>query len=131
MNYSDSLLFSVSRDPLAARYTDPLMTKTVAYIYHHSADGASGYLINLPMTKAAVDEVNHELAFKGRFVKNEHLYVGGDVSLTMGYVIHSPDYNGEYTSSINSSFSISHGVTILDDIGMDRGPSSFQVNFGF
>ena len=131
MNLSNSLLFSVSRERIDSGYTDPLMTQTVVYVYHHSADGASGYVINLPMTKAAVDEVNHELAFKGRYVNPNRLFVGGDRSLTQGYVLHSNDYSNEYTSNVNSAFSITQGVQVLDDIGMGRGPDNHQVNFGF
>lgn len=101
--------------------------KSVIYIFYHGRDGAIGYVMNKKMQKSAAISICAELPTE---VDIDRLYIGGDIELNRGYVMHSGDYQKQGTQSINTSLAITHSMNILHDIGRGTGPNEYQVMFG-
>ena len=107
--------------------TNSLYDKSVIYVFYHGRDGAIGYVMNKQMQAAARSSVAAELPTE---VDLEKLYIGGDVELNRGYVMHSGDYSKQGTHAIHKDLAVTHSLNILRDISRGTGPNNYQIMFG-
>ena len=104
-----------------------IYNKSIIYLFYHGRDGAIGYVMNQMMQKSAADAICAELPTE---IDSSKLYIGGDVELNRGYVMHSNDYSKQGTQQINETLAVTHSLNILKDINRGTGPAEYQVMFG-
>src|SRR5215813_14188134 len=111
---------------------DPRFDHTVILIARHDKDGAFGLIINRPAAERPLSELLEALGEKGASVNGTvRLFAGGPVQPELGFVIHSPDYQGPQTLGVDGRVSVTMSLEILRDIATGKGPQKSLIMFGY
>ncbi|MFC1543155.1 YqgE/AlgH family protein [Candidatus Neomarinimicrobiota bacterium] len=113
--------------------TDGFFEKTVIYICDHNPQGSMGLVINrpLPSAKAAVVLKALGLGADENTKRIKDIYYGGPVQPSVGFVLHSPDYEIEGTLPISEEISLTTNSKIMEDIEAGRGPEHYRFTLGY
>lgn len=112
--------------------TDRRFSETVLYIVAHDSDGAFGLVVNRVYGEGSIGSLldAFELA-PDVSAETLRLHYGGPVQPQRGFVLHSSDYQGDSTISLNSWLSLSTGRDVLEAIANDSGPSRRLMILGY
>lgn len=106
--------------------------KSVVYVFAHNNDGAMGLIVNQPL-----ELVNYSSLLEGMELPPEignrelPVYFGGPVERARGFVIHSNDYQRDFTLARGSELSVTASSTILNDIMAEKGPKDAVLCVGY
>jgi len=104
----------------------------VILMAQHSRDGALGIVINHPLATRPIASLLEALgADAGGITGNVPIFLGGPVSPTLAFVIHSIDYRRDDTLDIDGRVALSDAVGVLGDIGLGKGPAKSLVALGY
>lgn len=113
---------------------DPRFAGAVVFLCAHSDDGAMGIIVNKSMDEVTFTEMldQLEIASPGA-VRDVPVCYGGPVELRRGFVLHSSDYRarGEDGLVVDSRFSMTATLDILEDIANGRGPERALLALGY
>jgi putative transcriptional regulator len=116
---------------------DPNFSRTVTFLFEHSAQGAMGIIINRP-TKMQLSEVFLQLKLPcaNTDVENQFVLQGGPVQTEQGFVIHRSDAssnggNWEYSVQVSDRIQITTSRDVLAAMARGEGPPSALVALGY
>lgn len=116
---------------------DPNFSRTVTFLFEHSAQGAMGIIINRP-TKMQLSEVFLQLKLQcnNTGVEEQFVLQGGPVQTEQGFVIHRSDTtanggNWEYSVQVSDRIQITTSRDILAAMARGEGPPSAVVALGY
>jgi len=116
---------------------DPNFSRTVTFLFEHSAQGAMGIVINRP-TKMQLSEVFLQLKLPSSesSVADQFVLQGGPVQTEQGFVIHRTDTsdnggNWEYSVQVSDRIQITTSRDILAAMARGEGPPSALVALGY
>jgi putative transcriptional regulator len=119
---------------------DPNFSRTVTFLFEHSAQGAMGIVINRP-TKMHLAEVflQLQLPCTNHNVEEQFVLQGGPVQVEQGFVIHrsgqlgngSNGGNWEYSVQVSDTVQITASRDILAAIARGEGPPEAIVALGY
>ena len=114
--------------------SDPRFMHSVICVCAHNEDGAIGIIINKTIdslsfidmiSKFNVDKICVERNYSGS------IYFGGPVETERGFILHSADYETEYSTIISEKISMTASTEILQALADGRGPSKSIVALGY
>jgi putative transcriptional regulator len=97
--------------------------KSVVYIFAHSHEGAMGLIINQPLDTVDMRSLTQELDISAANPDGLiQIYHGGPVEQSRGFVLHSNDYQKDFTLSAHQDICVTASSAILEDIAHEVGP---------
>lgn len=112
---------------------DPRFRRAVICMCAHSENGAMGLIVNMPTREIRFCDLLKQLDIdcEGDPV-DMPVHYGGPVDYGRGFVLHSGDYGSEAsTLEVNSQFSMTATVDILQDISAGKGPAFCMLALGY
>lgn len=106
--------------------------KSVVYIFQHNDEGAMGLIIN-----QSLELINYSALLEGMEIPNDAadrelpVYFGGPVERARGFVLHSNDYQRDFTLARHGELAVTASSGILTDIMNERGPSKAMLCVGY
>jgi putative transcriptional regulator len=118
---------------------DSRFEKSVIYICAHTGKGAMGFIINRSLHKPTIGEFFSQLGIINENeaddlvpnIKNIQLCSGGPVEPGRGFVLHSPEFNGESTLIVDKNVSLTATLEILRAIVTGKGPRDILLTLGY
>ena len=110
---------------------DPRFHKSVVYIYKHDDNGAVGFIVNKPMPNSLWYELCNNAEIKNPVEKDAKVCFGGPIDTQTGFVLHTADYETEFTEKITGVVAITQGLHIIADIAQGLGPKEFIIILGY
>jgi putative transcriptional regulator len=115
---------------------DPRFERKVIAICLHDDDGALGIVINTPHGALPVRNLMEQLDIDpGATPESAVVMDGGPVDPARGFVLHSPEYEGQSTIAINDARGPIWGLTstldVLKDIAEGKGPRQWLAALGY
>ncbi len=107
--------------------------KSVIYLYHHTSEGAMGFIINRPVN-LKLGDIMKETGGRAPTARAAVYPIldGGPVQPERGFVLHtSEEKEWESTSRLTDALSITASRDILESIGQHQGPRQFQIFLGY
>lgn len=106
--------------------------KSVVYVFAHTDEGAMGLIINQPL-----ELINYAALLEGMDLppgaEDQELpvYCGGPMERARGFVIHSNDYQRDFTLARAGELAVTSSSAILSDIVAGRGPKQAVLAVGY
>ena len=113
------------------RLLDPRFHKSVVYIYKHDENGAVGFIVNKPLAKSLWYELCNNAEVKNPIEKDANVCFGGPMDTQSGFVLHSDEYDSEFTEKVTGLISITQGLHIVADIAQGLGPREYIIILGY
>jgi putative transcriptional regulator len=110
---------------------DPRFHKSVVYIYKHDENGAVGFIVNKPLAKSLWYELCNNAEVKNPTEKDANVCFGGPVDTQTGFVLHTAEYDTEFTEKVTDLISITQGLHIIADIAQGLGPREYIIILGY
>jgi len=111
---------------------DPHFDHVVILVVRHDEGGAMGIVINMPTKETPIANILEMLGEKGTNVTGKvRIFAGGPVQPEIGFVIHSSEYRGPGTITVNEHVLMTSSSQILRDMSNNKGPSKSLVAFGY
>ncbi|MCH4091639.1 YqgE/AlgH family protein [Acetobacter sp.] len=106
--------------------------RSVIYLCAHSADGgAMGIVINRRLSQPGFDDLLQQLDIAPTPPRRRiGLCAGGPVEAGRGLVLHSTDWGGDGTLTVNNEISLSANLEVLKDIAAGEGPKDALLALG-
>ena len=106
--------------------------KSVIYMFAHSAEGAMGLIINQPLELVNYAALLEDMDLpKEAADKQLPVYFGGPVERARGFVLHSTDYERDFSLIRTQDLAVTASSTILQDMAADRGPKDAALVVGY
>lgn len=112
--------------------TSGCFQKSVVYVFTHNAEGAMGIIINQPL-----ELINYSSLLEGMDLPsaaNEGelpVYFGGPVERARGFVVHSTEYQRDFTLARSGELAVTASSQILTDIMNNKGPEKAMLCVGY
>ena len=114
--------------------SDPRFTHSVICVCAHNEDGAIGIIINKVIDSLSfidlIPKLNGDKICAERNYSGS-IYFGGPVETERGFILHSADYETEYSTIISEKISMTASTEILQALADGRGPSKSIVALGY
>ncbi|MFT8897292.1 MAG: YqgE/AlgH family protein [Acetobacter sp.] len=106
--------------------------RSVIYLCAHSADGgAMGIVVNRRISQPGFDDLLLQLDIAPTPPRRRiGLCAGGPVEAGRGLVLHSTDWDGDGTLTVNNDISLSANLEVLKDIAAGDGPRDALLALG-
>lgn len=115
--------------------------RTVVYVVRHDAKGAMGLVLNKPHSvidfTTLIDRLDLELDSATSPLDSivvplsvPEIYTGGPVEEGHGFVLHTPDYNGDDSEHLAPNLCLNSNVNILKDIATNTAPKHHKICLG-
>ncbi len=112
---------------------DPLFKQSVVYIFDHTSDGSSGFIINKPTTVPVTElcaKVHHQMA-KTTYISSDLVLAGGPVNTEMGFVLHSkPPAEFAQSHCIKNDLFMTVSTDVIEAIGTEKAPEKLAISLG-
>ena len=137
---SDSSI-SFSADHLANQFliampgmVDPNFAGVVIYLFEHTERGAMGLVVNRP-TEVDLATLFDKIEVKLEIAPllEQPVYFGGPVQVERGFVLHEPEPNAAYSSSlvIPGGLTMTTSKDVLEAVASGTGPKKFLMTLGY
>ena len=111
---------------------DDRFAGTVVLIVRQDKDGAFGIVINRPVEDHTVAELLDSIGETDKSVEGSvRIFAGGPVQPSVGFVLHSDEYQQKATLPVAKGIALTSSPSILRDIGHHQGPKKVLVAFGY
>ncbi len=111
---------------------DPRFAKTVIYMVAHDASGAMGLIVNRPIGNIDYAELLAGLGIEPVEIEGTtDLHYGGPVDERRGFALHSADFKGVSTLTVDDRMAMSSQLEVVGAIAADEGPRDALLVFGY
>jgi len=113
---------------------DPRFTRSVVYLCSHNADGALGLIINKKIDALSFPKILSQLNIENLDQENNdarEIYFGGPVETERGFILHSLEYQSEFTLLIDEKIGMTASVEIIKALARGNGPKQSLVALGY
>jgi len=112
---------------------DPRFEHSVVVMCAHSDEGAMGLIVNKPADDISLGELLKQLSIATREpASGGKVHFGGPVEHGRGFVLHSPDYDGNSsTLHVSDDFGMTATLDVLEDIASGKGPKRAILALGY
>lgn len=111
---------------------DPRFGRAVIYVCAHNADGAMGLIVNRLFENLEFPDLLGQLDIPtGDDTRDIRVHFGGPVESGRGFVLHSNDYTGEGTMTVDGKVSLTATVDVLKALAEGSGPRECILALGY
>lgn len=114
---------------------DSRFEHSVVLICAHSPEGAMGLIVNKPLPEPGLDDLFAQLGIAVTVSdkpEKRPILFGGPVETGRGFVLHSPDWQGEHEAmDVTPELSMTATRDILVDIAAGMGPERSLLALGY
>lgn len=104
----------------------------VILMAQHNRRGALGIVINHPLATQSIASLLQALGTDAVGATGDvRIFLGGPVSPTTAFVLHSTDYRRDGTMDIDGHVALTEATAVLRDIGSGKGPAKSLVALGY
>ena len=109
----------------------PFAGSVVLICAHSTEDGAMGLVVNQRLTEPAIDDLLGQLGIEPA-KPNRHieLCMGGPCDTSRGFVLHSSDWQGEGSLTIDETMSLTASLDVLKALAEGQGPRQALLALG-
>jgi len=127
-------------DPLVGQFLvatpelqDPNFYHTVVLVVRHDETGAMGLVINRMIAKGPLGKLLEGLGVEDapNGASEVRVYSGGPVQPSLGFVLHSRDYQSDQTVEVDDHVAMTPSLDVLKNIAAGEGPRESLVAFGY
>ena len=134
-------VISFSADHLANQFliampgmADPNFAGTVIYLFEHTDRGAMGLVVNRPTEvdlASLFDKI--EIKLESTPLSTQPVYFGGPVQIERGFVLHEPNTDSLYRSSlaVPGGLTMTTSKDVLEAVALGNGPRKFLMTLGY
>ena len=106
----------------------------VVYLFEHTDKGAMGLVVNRPTEvdlATLFDKI--ELKLEIAPLLEQPVYFGGPVQIERGFVLHEPNPECSYSSSlaVPGGLTMTTSKDVLEAVANGQGPKNFQMTLGY
>ena len=110
---------------------DPRFARAVIAMCVHDAESALGLIINSVRRDIDARTLLEQLDVDPGTMPPAPVFAGGPVEPGRGFVLHSPEYEGQSTLSVGGRWSLTATLDILRDIAAGTGPAHWLIALGY
>ncbi|BBE33610.1 YqgE/AlgH family protein [Sphingosinicella microcystinivorans] len=110
---------------------DPRFERVAIAMCVHDADSALGLIINKVRDDIDVRSLLEQLDVDPGIAPAVPVFAGGPVEPGRGFVLHSPEYEGQSTLSVGGRWALTATLDILRDIAAGKGPQQWLIALGY
>lgn len=112
---------------------DPRFEHAVVYLCSHSDEGAMGLIVNKPSSELHLSDLLKQLDIPRGAGRDVPVHFGGPVEHGRGFVLHSPEYRseGSTTLEVDDRFGLTATLNILEDMSRGEGPDAALLALGY
>lgn len=110
---------------------DPRFERAVIAICVHDENGALGLVVNRTVPGIDVVGLMQQLEIEPGVTPDRPVLQGGPVDTSRGFVLHSPDYEGQGTIMVGKLWGLTSTLDVLKDIAAGRGPAHWLSLLGY
>ena len=110
---------------------DPRFAHAVIAICAHDSKGAVGIGIGATVNGLGLHDVLEQFEIAPGDAPNAPIHFGGPVETRRGFVLHSPDWEGQDTVAVAGRWALSGTVDVLRAIAAGSGPARWTVALGY
>ena len=111
---------------------DPRFAETVIYMVAHDAKGAMGLIVNRPIGTIGYAELLDGLGIEPAEIDGTtDLHYGGPVDERRGFALHSTDFAGMSTLTVDDRMAMSSQLEVVGAIAAGEGPRDALLIFGY
>ena len=115
---------------------DPRFQRAVIAMCVHDENGALGIVANAPIQGLSVRQLMRQLDLDpGTTPETAQVMLGGPVEPSRGFVLHSPEYEGQSTIAVagprGMAWALTSTLDILKDIAAGKGPRRWLSALGY
>jgi putative transcriptional regulator len=111
---------------------DPRFERVVIAMCVHDDDGALGIVSNIPVGTLTVRDLMAQLDIDPGVTPADPLVMaGGPVEPSRGFVVHSPDWQGQNSIAVGDRWTLTSTTDILRDIAAGKGPRRWLSALGY
>ena len=132
---------SYSADHLANQFliampgmVDPNFAGSVIYLIEHTERGAMGLVVNRP-TEVDLATLFEKIDLKLEIAPllDQPVYFGGPVQIERGFVLHEPNVEAPYSSSlaVPGGLTMTTSKDVLEAVAAGSGPQKFLMTLGY
>lgn len=124
------MIYPKSSDLLIAppHIPDPRFRKTVLLLTHDHKGGSFALCVNKP-TEHTLQDIVDELGIETNI--NFPLYWGGPVNQNTVWMLHSSEWECEYTVPINADWSMTSNISMFTHMADGDYPNQFRLMLGY
>lgn len=110
---------------------DPRFERVAIAMCVHDAESALGLIINKVRDDIDVRSLLEQLDVDPGIAPAVPVFAGGPVEPGRGFVLHSPEYEGQSTLSVGGRWALTATLDILRDIAAGKGPRRWLIALGY
>ena len=111
---------------------DPRFERAVIFLCAHSDEGAMGLTVNKPSADMTLRDLAEHLELEIRGCREVPVHMGGPVEPGRGFVLHSPDWDGELsTKPAGARFAMTATRDVLEAMATGGGPRRAVLALGY
>ena len=111
---------------------DPRFERVVIAMCVHDENGALGIVANTPVGTLTVRDLMEQLDVDpGATPADALVMAGGPVDPARGFVLHSPEWQGQNSIAVGDLWSLTSTIDILKDIAAGKGPRRWLSALGY
>jgi putative transcriptional regulator len=111
---------------------DPRFERVVIAMCVHDDDGALGIVTNAPFGTLTVRELMEQLNVDpGTTPADARVMAGGPVEPGRGFVVHSPDWQGQSSIAVGNRWMLTSTIDVLREIAAGKGPKRWLSALGY
>jgi len=110
---------------------DSYFANSVVYLWQHSAEGALGLVVNLPV-KIQLCDILDQLGIEDLRSRdaNQIVISGGPVETEKGFILHDDELRWPSSLRITDGITLTTSRDILAAIGRNTGPANYLMTLG-
>ena len=111
---------------------DPRFDSSVIYMCDHSEKGAMGLIVNKPLRQGSFKALCSQLSIENPGSREVPILFGGPVETSRGFVIHSRDFNSEFsTQAIGDNLCLASTRDIIEALAEGHRPINAGLFMGY
>ncbi|PZU09190.1 YqgE/AlgH family protein [Sphingomonas sp.] len=110
---------------------DPRFSHAVIALCVHNPEGALGIGLGQIVPRLRLHQLMAQLDIDPGQAPDAPIHVGGPVDPQRGFVLHSNDWSGEDTVTVNEGFGLTSTLDVLRAIAAGEGPARWVVALGY
>lgn len=110
---------------------DPRFNQAVIALCVHNPDGALGVGIGRTVPRLTLHQLMEQLDIDPGVAPDVPIHQGGPVEPQRGFVLHSADWKGEDTLTVEAGFCLTSTLDVLRALADGTGPAHWLVALGY